>query len=591
MSLQPYLEKAVDAEVAYSRAFAIEQAKRPLPELRKEGLAIEPAKVIELIRTLKGTLVSFQTSYAISTAFFKKGARLRCVAIDETQDGIVYELDGNLITAFFSEIESLEIGDLLRLDFVPDDRTLRCLELGIQFLKEKQALIQFEDSLKNEAVPVNPIPHSALNESQQKALGAILSKNPVVTIQGPPGTGKTHTLACAIEALVNSGLRVLVCAPSNAAVDNIANKIVSLNLELVRVGNGEKVHDSVKPYFLDVLAESKNYGSSISHMQQQLKKVEQVANRHIRNYTQEAAAEKKTARKEMRELQRAIRNEGQAVEQLILSKSKIVAGTPVGIFNTLSKNDYFDVVLVDEAGQCLSPLIWLIAVFGKRLVLCGDPQQLPPTILAPEAKKTGLGISLLEASYISHPPILLTHQYRMAEPISTLISNNFYGGNLVNCALQKSGELCFIDTAGFDALEEENEISGSFANPIEVKIVEALISEKDLKPEDTVLMTPYNGQISLLEKQFKGWHVSTIDAIQGQEKRNVIISMVRSNEAGDIGFLSDYRRMNVAISRAQLNCYLIGDSATLANDSFYNGLLQQIEDKGNYRSAWEFSLI
>lgn len=589
MKLQPNLEKAVAAEINYSRTFALEQAKRPIAELRKEGLAIEPAKVIELVRTLKGTLVSFQTSYAINTSYFKKGARLRFVSNDESQDGIIYELDANQLTAFFSDIENLELGDSIRLDFVPDDRTLRCLELGLQFLKEKHELAHLEKLLHEPTTEPKALPHPDLNESQALALGAILSDEKVVTIQGPPGTGKTHTLALAIELLVKQGKRVLICAPSNTAVDNLARKLIALDLDLVRVGNGEKVHEAIKPYYLDELCSSKNYGSSIVHMQQQLKKAEQVANRHIRNYTAEAANEKREARKELRELQRAIRTESQAVEQLILGKSKIIAGTPVGIFNTLTKNESFDVLLVDEAGQCLSPLVWLVAVFGKKLVLCGDPQQLPPTILSPEAQKLGLGVSLLEASYNVHAPILLREQYRMADPISSIISKEFYSGQLVNCSAYSTGQLCFIDTAGYDAMEEQDEISGSYSNPGELKIMEALIMEQKLSPLDTVLITPYNGQISLLESAFKGWHISTIDAIQGQEKKNVIISMVRSNESGNIGFLADYRRMNVAISRTQENCFLIGDSATLASDSFYNGLLQEIEIYGTYRSAWEFA--
>lgn len=589
MNLQVQLEKAVMAEISFSRSFATEQTKRPIAELRREGLAIEPAKVTDLVRTLKGSLVSFQTSYAINTSYFKKGSRLRCVTNDEIQDGIIYELDGQALTAFFSESENLELGDSVRLDFVPDDRTLRCMELGIQFLKEKVELQAFEKALLTETKNFDPKPHSDLNRSQQIALNAILSEENVVSIQGPPGTGKTHTLALAVKALIQQGKRVLICAPSNTAVDNLSRKLLSLNLNLVRVGNGEKVHDEVKPYYLDELCNSKTYGSSISHMQQQLKKVEQVANRHIRNYTAEAATEKREARKEMRELQRAIRNESQAVEQLILSKSAIVAGTPVGIFNTLVKNEHFDLVIVDEAGQCLSPLVWLVAVFAKRLVLCGDPMQLPPTILSPEAQKMGLGESLLAASFKTHRPILLTDQYRMADPISKLISNQFYEGKLINCSGQNSGQLTFIDTAGYDAPEEENEINGSYSNPGEVKLIAALLEEQQLTPRETVIITPYNGQIELLESQFKGWHISTIDAIQGQEKRNVVISLVRSNENGTIGFLSDYRRMNVAISRAQENCFLIGDSATLAGDKFYADLLQEIESIGMYRSAWEFS--
>ena len=589
MNLQPELEKAVIAEVAYSRAFALEQVQRPVAELRKEGLCLEPAKINAISDTLHGTIVAFQTSFVINTSWFRKGAKIRMKNGDKTTDGQIYELDAYQLTAFFPEDVELSLGDSVRIDFIPDDRTLRCLELGVQFLQTKPEIQELETLLLKPGSDHQPVEHPELNISQQRALAGILSEDRVTVIQGPPGTGKTHTLAVAIEALLKQGKRVLVSAPSNTAVDNLTRALIAKKIAPVRVGNEEKIHEAVLPFYLDELVEKSSYGRSIDVMQQQIRKLDQLANRHIRNYTAEAAQEKREARKELRELKRAVKSESKNVEQLILEKGQVVCGTPVGIFNTLSKTAHFDVLIIDEAGQCLSPLVWLIAVFANKLVLCGDPQQLPPTILASEAQKLGLEKSLPEASFHTHPPVLLSEQYRMADPISGLISELFYSNELINKSGRQPGELLLIDTAGYDAPEAEDEQSGSFSNPGEVELLKKIIAEQQFQPADTVIITPYNGQIALLKQTFKEWRISTIDAIQGQEETNILISLVRSNEQGTIGFLSDYRRTNVAISRAKQACYLIGDSATLGQDNFYNTLFQWIETRGNYRSAWEFA--
>lgn len=590
MQLQPQLEKAVRAEIAYCKNLVTEQAGKPIAELRKEGLCLEPAKVEEIRSDSRGYMLTIRTSYVIPATYFRRGARVHIQFSDQVLEGSIFEVDAYTIqVVIHSDTPGTETGASVRVDFIPDDRTLRCLEYGVHFLLEKEELQQFENALCGPVDYSGTVEHPDLNLGQQAAIHRILNTPDVAVIQGPPGTGKTHTLSVAIELLIGAGKRILVSAPSNTAVDNLARTCLQRGLPILRIGNEEKIADDLLPFSLDEQLLRSKHGSGLDSMRQQLTKWQQIADRHIRNYTSEAAEEKRNARKEVNQLRKEIRQEEKALERLILEQSNIICGTPVALFNVLQKQDQFDTVMIDEAGQCMSPLVWLLAVFADKLILCGDPQQLPPVVLSNEAKLLGLGTSILEASYQLHPPLMLETQYRMAEPISTLISQLFYGGKLAGIP-GKHGSLTFLDTAGYDAVEQTDDMSGSYSNPTEVKLVEQLLYENQLTPENTVIIAPYSAQIELLRKALPQWSISTIDSIQGQEQENVLVSLVRSNEDGTIGFLKDYRRTNVALSRTQNNCWIIGDSATLSTDRFYAELFDLIEQHGTYRSAWEFSL-
>ncbi len=279
----------------------------------------------------------------------------------------------------------------------------------------------------------------------------------------------------------------------------------------------------------------------------------------------------------------------QDARSYLLETIPVIAGTPVGLFNQLSKTFSADVVVIDEAGQSLEPLTWLAASFGKRLILCGDPQQLPPVVFSRKAQQLGLQQSLIETAMTPENTIVLTEQYRMAPEIVAGINPYFYQNALQTVFSELAGFLRFVDMAGYGEGEQQDEASGSTFNPDEVKIVAAIIRSNDFRPDTTVVLSPYNAQIDLLKAKLgSNWKVSTIDAIQGQEAENIVISLTRSNFEQEIGFLKDYRRTNVAISRAKTHCIVIGDSATLGNDPFYSELIGLIETTGGYQSAWDF---
>ncbi|AEA44581.1 AAA domain-containing protein [Fluviicola taffensis] len=588
-AIHPQLEQAVKEEILYSQKLANENLKIAPNILRKQGLSLFPCEVRDIRTGINGEFYQLETSFVINNSFFRRGSSVLFYVDNKRYKARIVELNAYSLTIFSKEeIEGNPFENSARIDFTPDDRTLECMEFGVRFLKEQKQLQDFEHdfSVKKETSSFSA---DLLNNSQQEAVGAILSSDLTTVIQGPPGTGKTHTLSIAIAELVNRGKKVLVTAPSNTAVDNLCKKLIAAKISLLRVGNNEKVSAEVIPYTIDAYLEGGKTAQYSQTIKKQIQKTEQVANRTIRNYTKEAADEKRQAKRDLRELQKELRKLAQDTEQQLIESSSVIAGTPVALFNALSKDASFDVVILDEAGQSLAPLTWLVATFGKKLVLCGDPQQLPPVVFSNKAIELGLNKSLLETVSHLQKPVLLNEQYRMAPEIVSTINPYFYNNELQTAIGIPSGEIQFIDMAGFGNGETENETTGSFENWDEVKVVRKLIESESLNPTQTTIIAPYSAQIALLQKTMgTEWHVSTIDAIQGQEEENIVISFTRSNPDGIIGFLRDYRRTNVAISRAKRKCYLIGDSATLGNDSFYSQLIHEIETNGVYRSAWEF---
>jgi ATP-dependent RNA/DNA helicase IGHMBP2 len=219
---------------------------------------------------------------------------------------------------------------------------------------------------------------------------------------------------------------------------------------------------------------------------------------------------------------------------------------------------------------------------------------LPPTVLSSEATRLGLNRSILEVSIATVKNIfLLNTQYRMREAIAGFSSDYFYNGLLLSAAhLTNNGtHISFIDTAGSGFNEVHGSDGTSLQNEGELRIVQKLLETEALDPLHTAFISPYAGQVTTAKDILPaGMRVSTIDSFQGQEKEIIILSLVRSNDDGDIGFLKDYRRMNVAITRAKEQLFVIGDSATIGADSFYNAFLTYIEKKGTYRTVWEFEL-
>jgi len=584
------LQEALSAEKNEIRNAFQQQLTLAPSEQRKAGILLFPLTIASQETTGDFTLIQFATSFPINDAYFRKGCTIRCQQGNWKAEGRLLELDVHTGTFSLQEEDIPNLRDEpVTLQFVPDDRTMQCMELACKLLNDHPQLLEFQAFLSDgNASSTNATELPGLNERQQLAAGAILGKDPVVLIQGPPGTGKTHTLALAIQALVNRGQRVVISAPSNTAVDNLCNALIDLQVPLLRVGNEEKIADRIQAYTIDGYVERGSEKKLLEHLHKALRKANDLANKHIRNYTKEAATEKQDARKERGTLRKEIRNVTQDARQHLIGTIPVIAGTPVGIFNALSKETLLDVVIMDEAGQCPEPLTWLTASFGKRLVLCGDPQQLPPIVFSHQAAQLGLGKSLLETAMQTGNTLLLNEQYRMAPEIVASINPWFYDNELLTHFADRVGELRFVDMAGYGEGEQQDETSGSTFHRDEVEIVKTVVENLDLSAAHTVILSPYNAQLGLLKKALPTFRISTIDAIQGQEEDTVVISLTRSNSDQTIGFLRDYRRTNVAITRAKNRCIIVGDSATLGSDAFYLQLINFIEDNGIYQSAWEY---
>jgi superfamily I DNA and/or RNA helicase len=582
------LKKAVQAEKQYQEWLDASLAQKSVEELRKEGLVLFPVVYNTLQNSLSGTSVTFTTSYSIPDNFFRRGATVSVQAGDQEWRGRIVELNDRSLTIYSSDNPELDwYADNLKISKISDDRTLQCMAIGLRICEE-QALWKLIDEVREPESIQNTYTDTTFNESQRLAISAITGTDKIVTIQGPPGTGKTTTLVAGIQALVKSGKKIILAAPSNTAVDHVVRQLMRARAPVIRVGNDEKIASDVQAVWLDNLVESGQASKSIQQYKKQLQQAIAIADRNMRNYDAEARELKRAARKDIRELSQLIRKTAQDQMFQLLDQTSVIAGTPVALFNELPKNWKSDVVVIDEAAQALEPLTWLVASFGNRLILCGDPQQLPATVLSPEAQQLGLNKSLLERIQEAKPLIRLKTQYRMDLAIQDLINGHFYDGELIAYDEAAAGLVSFIDMAGYGDGEMQDEDSGSYYNVAEIDVIEKVLESDNLEPTNCFILSPYSAQVKRLQERLgRAWHISTVDSIQGQETDTVIISCTRSNESQAIGFLADLRRMNVALSRAEHRIILIGDSATIGAHPFYSQLLEKIETNYLYRSVWE----
>lgn len=441
--------------------------------------------------------------------------------------------------------------------------------------------------------------NAQLNPSQIEAVEQMLSDNSVTVLHGPPGTGKTTTLVAGIKAMIHEGQKILMCAPSNAAVDNVCEKLIQENVKVVRVGNAAKATKEAIEADLEHLIQEDQSFKLIKNLQDQADKIRDKAFKFKRNFGKEEYEERKRLKKEFKELRKDIKTLQRNISEHILQSAQVICGTFVGVQGVARNIEKFDAVVIDEAGQAIEPAIWSVAHFAQKLVIAGDDLQLPPTVKSMEAEKLGLSKSVLEmATEIGYPKHLLNVQYRMNERIMGFSDHEFYEGLLSahESVARKTLEndpyepVEFIDTAGCSMEEKKDPESGAILNEGEVKIVKAVLAEHNPKKYSLGVITPYRAQLHLIEDELLelAEYSNTIDSFQGQERDIIIISLVRSNEKGEIGFLTDYRRMNVAMTRARMKLILIGDSATLGQDPFYGRFLDYVERVGTYRSAWEF---
>jgi ATP-dependent RNA/DNA helicase IGHMBP2 len=451
--------------------------------------------------------------------------------------------------------------------------------------------------------------NSALNESQCQAIQFALAAEDIAIIHGPPGTGKTTTVVELIRQAVRRGNKVLACAPSNLAVDNMMERLLAAGEKAVRLGHPARVLPDVREHALDLMVDRHD------DVRLARKLVREAYILRDRAAKYKRAKPEPGAKREMREeakqlLADARRLEALVVEQ-ILDHADVLCATTTGIDSEVLGQRTFQLAVIDEASQSTEPGCWIPLLRSERVVLAGDPRQLPPTVVSVDAAAEGFAVSLLERIVDLHGSDvsrLLTTQYRMHEQIMQFSSNEFYDGQLIPDESVRHHQLIdlpnvtsndlttkpttFVDTAGasFDEqLEPEGE---SRWNPQEAAIVMRLardLLDAGVLPQDIGLISPYAAQVRHLRDRMAmpGLEIDTIDGFQGREKEAILVSLVRSNAAGEIGFLGDIRRMNVALTRARRKLIVVGDSATISHHPFYQRLLEYFERVGSYSTVWE----
>jgi superfamily I DNA and/or RNA helicase len=461
-------------------------------------------------------------------------------------------------------------------------------------------------------------PHLAndtLNESQVVALEKILWAQDVGFIHGPPGTGKTTTLVQAITYVLKVEKQVLVCAPSNAAVDLLADKLSEQGLSVLRIGHPARVTEQSLSKTLDAkIADHPNYGE----LRGLRKKMEQLKSQALK-YKRHFGYHERQERKLLLQESKALKADADVLEFYIvndlLQNTQVICCTLVGASHPVMRGKKFQTTFIDEAAQALEPACWIPLLRTHRVIFAGDHQQLPPTIKSNEAANAGLAVTLFEKGIARHPEMsaMLRVQYRMHEAIMKFSSAYFYRDELVAHESVKDTLLEpheppieFIDTAGCGYNESQDPETLSRFNEEEARLlvgqVEALVhrmnAERWLDKKISLgIITPYRAQVDILNKLVDASSVleplrssltiNTVDAFQGQERDVIAISFVRSNDKSEVGFLGDIRRTNVAMTRAKKKLLMIGDSATLASHSFYNDLLDYVQKAGFYKSAFE----
>lgn len=440
-----------------------------------------------------------------------------------------------------------------------------------------------------------PVRFPWLNRTQEEAVNKVLHAKDVAIVHGPPGTGKTTTMVEAVYETLHRENQVLVCAQSNMAVDWISEKLVDRGVSVLRIGNPSRVNDKMLSFTYERRFESHPDYPQLWSIR---KAVRELYGR-LRK-----ASDRESVRTKINSLKDRATDLEIRINESLFSEARVIACTLAGSANRVLVGQKYGTVFIDEAAQALEPACWIAIGKADRVILAGDHCQLPPTVKCMEALRQGLGDTLMQVVVKNKPEVvsLLKVQYRMNDAIMRFSSEWFYGGMLQSAPdvryrsiLDFDTPIEWVNTEGMDCNEEfvgesygrinkaEAELSVAQLKGYISKIGRGRFLEERI---DVGLISPYKAQVQylrqLLKKDcfFKPYRplitVNTVDGFQGQERDVIIISLVRANEEGQIGFLNDLRRMNVAITRARMKLIILGDASTLTRHPFYRRLYEYI---------------
>lgn len=593
-------------EKAQTERYRLDEA-HSLRQLKAEGLALHPISIRQkTFGYADYPEVSFSIPYPAEVQQFKDGAAIELFFQgEESIKAMLLNFDGRsgsirLYAPDFPDwLEDRGVG----IKLAPDTRSSQIMKTVLGGIENNAALLAAFEQLhqnnssntQSELSDIGAIDfvNKNLIASQQQAVQAVVHNPLLCIIHGPPGTGKTTTLVEAVLQLISRGKRVLITAPANAAVDHFCKALLKYSINLFRVGNTGKVDEAIYNCTAEGRLKNSTAQKEIKQLKIRAEEFRRMALKYKRQFGKAEREQRNLLLKEVKEIRGQIKKLQQYHEEKLWSTAQVVAGTPIGIYDACSTSkQHFDCLLIDEAGQCLEPLAWCAFSFADKWVLAGDPYQLPPTVLSMEAQARGFHHSILEQA-IKHAPHLhlLNIQYRMNGPIAGFSNRYFYNNQLLpGPGLQnKEAQLLFIDTAGSGFEETTGPDGCSLQNDGELKILKKIIDAGNYPLQQSAFISPYAGQVALAREWLPmELRCSTIDSFQGQECHHVFISLVRSNADGIIGFLKDYRRMNVALTRAKDSLVIIGDSACLGADPFYQSFFEYAGEQGTYQSVWEY---
>ena len=500
-----------------------------------------------------------------------------------------------------------------KLMFEALDRTMKAKTGRLAYLRDL-----FYSHQKAARFTFEPMRFPWLNPTQEKAVNEVLWAKDVAIVHGPPGTGKTTTLVEAINETLMRESQVLVCAQSNMAVDWISEKLVDRGVNVLRIGNPTRVNDKMLGFTYERRFEAHPDYPQLWAIRKAIRELRKNRKKGSESYHQKLERLKSRAT----ELEIRINSE-------LLGEARVIACTLVGSAHRLLEGMKFGTLFIDEAAQALEAACWIPMRRATRVILAGDHCQLPPTVKSIAALRAGLGKTLMERIAENKPEVvtLLKIQYRMNEEIMRFSSDWFYHGEVESAPqikyrsiLEDDSPITWIDTSNEEnqvTIEGDDVVSGekrddmnfheqfvgeSFGriNKAEADLTLLTLAEyltqvgKRRVLEESIdvgIISPYRAQVQYLKRLLKKYEffkpyrrlisVNTVDGFQGQERDVILISLVRSNDEGQIGFLKDLRRMNVAMTRARMKLIILGDKSTMTKHPFYQKLWEYVEAMAN----------
>lgn len=625
------LELERDAEVEERRSW---QEHSSLKELQSRGVCLLKLQVSSQCTGLYGQrLVTFEPKkfgpvVVLPSNSFTSGDIVGLYDANESSQlatGVLTRITQKSVTVAFDESHDFQLNldreNTYRLLKLANDVTYKRLKKALMTLKKyhsgpASSLIDvlLGGSTPSPTAEISPLTfyNTALDPSQQEAVSFALAQKELAIIHGPPGTGKTTTVVEIILQAVKQGLKVLCCAPSNIAVDNLVERLALCKKRILRLGHPARLLESVQQHSLDaVLARSDN-AQIVADIRRDIDQV------FGKNKKTQDKREKSNFRNEIKLLRKELKEREAAAMVQSLTAADVVLATNTGASSDgplkLLPENHFDVVVVDECAQALEASCWIPLLKAPKCILAGDHKQLPPTTVSHKAALAGLSRSLMERLAEKHGSAvvrMLTVQYRMHQAITHWASEAMYHGQLtahpsvaghllkdlpgVANTEETSVPLLLIDTAGCGLLELDEEDSQSKGNPGEARLVtlhvQALV-DAGVHASDIAVIAPYNLQVDLLRQNLSSKHpeleIKSVDGFQGREKEAVILTFVRSNRKGEVGFLAEDRRINVAVTRARRHVAVICDSRTVNNHAFLKTLVNYFTEHGEVRTAFEY---